>query len=248
MSLPNVVSRDEWITARTALLAKEKAATRARDELSADRRRLPMVRVDKAYAFDGRSGEATLLDLFAGRHQLILQHFMFAPDWDEGCSSCTASIDELSAGLIEHLNVRDTSLAIVGRAPIEKILAYAQRRGWDYPFYSSLRSDFNFDFHVTLDESVLPVEYNYRSAREFAKSGVTLHTPGEPPAEQPGYSMFLRDGDTIYHTYSVFARGCEMLGGSYYWLDLTALGRQEDWEEPKDRAIKARGAMPNFAE
>jgi predicted dithiol-disulfide oxidoreductase (DUF899 family) len=247
MSLPDVVSQDEWIAARKALLAREKAATRERDALSAERRRLPMVRVEKEYAFDGRDGAATLLDLFDGRHQLILQHFMFAPDWEDGCSSCTAAIDELSAGLIAHLNVRDTSLAIVGRAPIAKILAYAQRRGWDYPFYSALGSDFNFDFHVTLDESVQPVEYNYRSAEEFAAAGVTLHEAGEPPAEQPGYSMFLRDGDTIYHTYSLFARGTEMLGGSYYWLDMTALGRQEDWEEPKDRAIRARSAMPNFA-
>jgi predicted dithiol-disulfide oxidoreductase (DUF899 family) len=236
MSLPKVVSRDEWLEARKALLAREKEMTRQRDALNADRRRLPMVRVEKDYVFTGPDGEASLLDLFEGRSQLIVRHFMFDPSWDDGCSSCTAGADEISDGLMEHLHVRDTTLAVVARAPIEKIEDYKARRGWTFPWYSSYGSDFNYDYNVTLDESVAPAEYNYRDL-----------TGGENvEGEYPGQSCFLRVGDDVFHTYSSYARGAEMTGGSYYYLDLTALGRQEDWEEPEGRSESARGAEPNF--
>ncbi|GAB2961214.1 DUF899 domain-containing protein [Amycolatopsis acidiphila] len=248
MSLPQVVSREEWLVARKELLAREKAATRARDELNAVRRRLPMVELGKEYVFTGAAGKATLLDLFEGRHQLIVQHFMFGPDWDAGCPSCTAAADEISAGLLQHLNVRDTTLAVIARAPWEKVRAYQASRDWNFAFYSSYGSDFNYDFHVTLDESVLPVEYNYRTAAEHRAAGTEGYVDGEQPLERPGHSCFLRVGDDVFHTYSVYGRGDESLGGSYYFLDLTALGRQEDWEEPKGRADSVRAAVPDFAE
>jgi predicted dithiol-disulfide oxidoreductase (DUF899 family) len=247
MSLPQVVTREEWLTARKELLAREKELTRARDALNAERRRLPMVEIDKEYMFDGPKGRATLPDLFDGRRQLIVQHFMFGPTWDEGCPSCTASADEISNGLLEHLHSRDTALVMVARAPLAKIEQYRARRGWTIPWYSSYRSDFNYDFHVTLDASVAPVEYNYRTEVEHRQAGTSHYVEGEQPIERPGLSCFLRDGDRVFHTYSTFARGDEATGGTYYFLDLTALGRQEEWEEPKGRAAAARGAVPDFA-
>ncbi|HEX2742656.1 MAG TPA: DUF899 domain-containing protein [Rubrobacter sp.] len=236
MSLPKVVSRDEWLAARKELLAKEKEFTRQRDTLNAERRMLPMVRIDKDYVFEGPEAKAGLLDLFEGRRQLIVVHFMFDPGWDAGCSSCSASADEISDGLLEHLHTRDTTLVHVSRAPLAKIEAYKASKGWTFPWYSSYGSDFNYDFHVTLDESVVPAEYNYRTDVE-----------GEQPSEAPGRSCFLREGDNVFHTYSVYARGLETVGGSYYFLDETALGRQEEWEEPKGRAADARGAIPDFS-
>jgi predicted dithiol-disulfide oxidoreductase (DUF899 family) len=247
MSLPKVVSRDEWLAARKELLAREKELTRQRDALSADRRRLPMVKIEKDYAFDGPDGRATLLDLFDGRRQLIVGHFMFDPSWDDGCSSCSAGADEVSDGLLEHLHTRDTSFAYVSRAPIEKLERYKAKKGWTFPWYSSYGSDFNYDFHATLDESVAPLEYNYRTRPEHEQAGTSHYLEGEQPIEEPGTSCFLHDGDTVFHTYSTYARGAEMLGGSYYWLDLTALGRQEDWEEPKDRSSDPRAAHPDFS-
>ena len=244
MSLPDVVSREAWRAARVDLLAQEKAMTRARDALNTKRRELPMVRIEKDYVFEGPDGSVRLLDLFDGRRQLIVQHFMFDPSWEDGCPSCSAAADEISAGLLEHLHARDTTLAVVSRAPIEKIERYKARKGWTFPWYSSNGTDFNYDFHVTLDESVAPVEYNFRDKEELEQAGIGWLADGS--SEQPGYSVFLRDGDQIFHTYSMYARGTESLGGSYYFLDLTALGRQEDWEEPKDRAASGRGAVPNF--
>jgi predicted dithiol-disulfide oxidoreductase (DUF899 family) len=245
MNLPKVATREEWLVARRQLLAEEKAMTRARDALNTKRRQLPMVKIEKDYVFEAPSGKARLLDLFDGRCQLIIQHFMFDPSWDDGCSSCTAGADEISDGLLRHLHVRDTTLAVVSRAPTDKIEAYKAHRGWTFPWYSSYGSDFNYDFHVTLDESVTPLEFNFRDKAELEAAGQGWLADGS--SEQPGHSMFLRDGDTVFHTYSMFARGAEMLGGSYYFLDLTALGRQEDWEEPKGRAIDARGAVPDFS-
>jgi predicted dithiol-disulfide oxidoreductase (DUF899 family) len=238
MSLPQVVSREQWLAARTALLAREKEMTRARDALNTTRRELPMVRVDTPYAFQGPDGEVGLADLFDGRRQLIVQHFMFDPEWTDGCTSCTAAVDEHSAGLDRHLAARDTSFAMVSRAPLAKLEDYASRRGWTVPWYSSYGSDFNYDFHVTLDPSVAPPVYNYR---EFDMEAGESH-------EMPGASCFLRDGDDVFHTYSMFARGTETLGGAYAFLDLTPLGRQEQWEKPEGRADGARAAMPNFAE
>ncbi|GAA1841858.1 DUF899 domain-containing protein [Pseudonocardia ailaonensis] len=230
MTLPEIVSREEWTAARTALLEREKELTRARDALSADRRRLPMVEIGKDYRFD--DGRAGLLDLFEGRRQLIVGHFMFDPEWDEGCPSCTAGADEVSDGLRLHLASRDVTLAYVSRAPLAKIERYKAARGWTFPWYSSHGSDFNYDFHVTLDPAVAPVEYNFRAE--------------DLTGEAPGLSCFVRDGERLFHTYSQYARGAEWTGGSYAFLDLTALGRQEEWEEPKGRSDVGRGAVPIF--
>jgi predicted dithiol-disulfide oxidoreductase (DUF899 family) len=248
MSLPNVVSREEWLTARKELLAKEKELTRRRDALNAERRRLPMVRIDKDYVFEGPEGNVGLVDLFEGRLQLILGHFMFDPSWEDGCPSCSAGADEVSKGLLEHLHARDTTLAYVSRAPLEKLERYKAKKGWTFPWYSSYGSDFNYDFHVTMDESVAPLEYNYRTKAEHEQAGTAYYFEGEQPIEEPGSSYFLRDGDTVFHTYSTFGRGAEQTGGSYYFLDLTALGRQEDWEQPKGRAASARAAIPDFSD
>jgi len=248
MSLPEVVSPAQWRSERVKLLAEEKAMTRARDQLNAKRRRLPMVAVEKPYVFYGRDGEKSLVELFDGRRQLIVVHFMFNPAWEDGCPSCSASADELSDGFIRHLNARETTLAHVSRAPIQKVEDYRARRGWTFRWYSSLGSDFNYDFHVTMDDSITPAEYNYRSRAEHERAGTGYYFDGEQPIEEPGISCFLRDGERIYHTYSTFGRGCEATGGSYHWLDLTALGRGEEWEEPKGRAFGAREAKPDFAE
>jgi predicted dithiol-disulfide oxidoreductase (DUF899 family) len=245
MSLPEVVSQEQWIAARRELLVKEKAMTRARDSLNVERRQLPMVRVEQAFEFEGPSGRVGLLDLFDGSRQLIVQHFMFDPSWDDGCPSCTAASDEISDGLLAHLRARDTNLVVVSRAPLDKLMRYRATRGWTFPWYSSYGSDFNYDFNVTIDASVAPVMFNFRTLPELEQHG--LGWLGEGSSEQPGYSMFLRDGDDVFHTYSVYGRGTEMLGGSYYFLDLTALGRQEDWEEPKGRADNPRANVPDFS-
>jgi predicted dithiol-disulfide oxidoreductase (DUF899 family) len=246
MNLPQIVSGDQWLAARKELLAREKELTRMRDALSADRRRLPMVRIDKDYVFEGPQGQVGLPDLFAGSSQLIVQHVMFDPSWDEACPSCSASIDEHSAGLLSHLRARDTSFALVSRAPLAKIEAYRLRKGWTIPWYSSYGSDFNYDFHVTLDPSVAPIQYNYRDKAELEQAGLSWITAS--PSEQPGLSCFLRDGDAVFHTYATFGRGTEQVGGAYGFLDMTALGRQEEWEEPKGRVGKPRKAIPSFSD
>jgi predicted dithiol-disulfide oxidoreductase (DUF899 family) len=234
VGLPEVVSRKEWVDARTAFLVREKELMRARDALNADRRRLPMVRIDKEYVFGGPAGAASLLDLFEGRRQLIVQHFMFAPEWEAGCPNCSAFADEV--GHLAHLNAAATTFAAVSRAPWDRIAPFKQRMGWTFPWYSSHGSDFNYDFHVTLDESVAPIEYNYRTRAEHERAGTDYYIQGAQPFELHGVSCFLRDGDAVFHTYSTYARGCDMLGFTSNFLDLTALGRQEDWEEPKGRA------------
>ena len=247
MSLPEIASHEEWLEARRQLLAREKEMTHRYDALNADRRRLPMVRIDKPYQFAGPGGEASLLDLFEGRRQLIIQHFMFDPSWDDGCPSCSAAADEMSDGLLSHLHARSTTFAAVSRAPLARIDDYRSRRGWTFPWYSSAGSDFNYDFHVTIDESVAPFEYNYRDKQGYVDAGQRGFAESEQPFEMPGHSFFLRVGDRVFHTYSMYARGAESLGGSYYFLDLTALGRQEEWEEPKGRADDVRTARPDFA-
>ena len=153
MSLPKIATRDEWLAARIALLEEEKALTRRRDELSTKRRNLPMVEVEEDYTFEGPNGTAHLIDLFDGRTQLIIYHFMFDPSWEDGCPSCTAGTDELCEGLFEHLHVRDTSYAMVSRAPLDKLERWKAKRGWDIPWYSSEGSTFNQDFGVTIDAS-----------------------------------------------------------------------------------------------
>ncbi len=229
MSLPRIVSREEWLVARRELLRHEKEVTRVRDALNADRRRLPMVEMEKDYVFHGPGGEASLLDLFEGRRQLIVDHFMFDPSWEDGCSSCSGRVDQY--GNLAHLHDRDTTMAVVSRAPLEKIERFRARKGWAFPWYSSYGSDFNYDFHVTLDEAVVPVEYNYLGRAELEQKGLS-----DPSGELHGTSAFLRDGDRVFHTYSTYARGTEQVGGTHYYLDMTALGRQEEWEEPKGRA------------
>jgi predicted dithiol-disulfide oxidoreductase (DUF899 family) len=208
MKLPPVVSPDEWQVAREELLAKEKEATHARDALAAERRRLPRVRIDKDYVFEGPGGNASLLDLFEGRRQLILYHFMFGPNQDVGCDGCSMFVDNV--GHLAPLHARDTSLALVSRAPLARIEPYKKRMGWTVPWYSSFGSDFNVDFGVS-PESPRPTEYQ--------------------DGESFGLSVFFRDGDDVYRTYFTSGRGTEALGSSWTFLDLTPLGRQEDWED-----------------
>jgi predicted dithiol-disulfide oxidoreductase (DUF899 family) len=250
MSLPDVTSREEWLTARKALLAREKEFTHQKDALNADRRRLPMVAVEKEYTFEGPGGAAALVDLFGGLRQLVVYHFMFDPSWDDGCSSCTAGCDEISTGLLEHLGARNTAYAVVARAPYEKIAAYKEKRGWTFPFFSSSKSDFNYDFHATIDESKVPLEINYRTRADLEAPEPTKldwALDQEQPFEVPGFSFFLRDGAAIFHTNSTFARGTEECSDSYGILDHTALGRQEDWEEPKGRADDPHPTNPDFS-
>jgi predicted dithiol-disulfide oxidoreductase (DUF899 family) len=240
LSFPEVVSREQWTEARRRLLAQEKEMTRRRDELNAERRRLPMVKIEKDYAFDGPKGCAALADLFEGNSQLIVQHVMYGPDWEAACPGCTAWIDELSEAVLTHVRSRDTGFALVSRAPFAKLEAYRTSRGWTAPWYSSNGSDFNYDFQATLDASRPQLEYNFRPEPELVAD--------EPSTEMPGFSCFLRDGDEIFHTYSTYARGTEYLGSSYTLLDLTAFGRSEDWEEPKGRAPRLHGADPTFTD
>ena len=246
MSLPKIATRDEWLVAREELLAKEKDLTRRRDALSIERRNLPMVEIEKDYVFDGPNGRARLVDMFEGRPQLIVYHFMFDPEWDDGCPSCTAGTNEISEGFLEHLRVRDTTYAMVSRAPLEKLERWKAKQGWDLPWYSSFGTDFNYDFGVTIDESVGQDRYNFRSKAEFEAMGSSFFD-ADQPFEMPGRSCFLQVDGRVFHTYSQYARGLESTGGSYYFLDLTALGRQEEWEEPKGRSESVRSATPDFS-
>jgi predicted dithiol-disulfide oxidoreductase (DUF899 family) len=247
MSLPKIATRDEWLLARKDLLAREKELTRRRDELNVERRQLPMVEIEKEYVFDGPNGHVRLIDLFEGRAQLIVYHFMFHPEWDDGCPSCTAGTDELSPGFLDHLHLRDTTYAMVSRAPLAKLERWKAKKGWDLPWYSSNGSDFNYDFGVTIDASRGFDTYNLRTLDEFAAIGQESMKTAEQPYDMPGRSCFLDIDGRVFHTYSQYARGLESTGGSYYFLDLTALGRQEDWEEPKGRSQSVRSATPDFA-
>lgn len=222
-TLPATVSRDTWLAARKQLLAAEKAATLALDRLNAQRRALPMVPVDKPYLFDTPDGEASLLGLFEGRRQLIVYHFMFHRDRGEGCPGCSFLVDNL--GHLAHLHARDTTLALVSRAPLAELLRFQVRMGWTLPWYSSWGSDFNYDFHASQDEAVAPVEYNYRDQAEMLARGETGNLTGE----LPGISVFLRDGERVFHSYSSYARGLDTLLTTYHYLDLTPFGRGEGW-------------------
>lgn len=215
-AIPKIASQEEWRTERLKLLAHEKELTKQHDRVRAERRRLPMVKIEKEYQFDGPGGKRSLRDLFDGRCQLIVYHFMFDPNWDEGCPGCTGFVDAL--GDLSMLPERDTTFVLISRAPLPKLDAYKAARGWDRTWYSSFGSDFNYDYHVTLDESVAPTEYNYRNEKEIK-------------GEEHGLSVFFRVGDDIFHTYSVYARGTEALTDSYALLDTTPYGRQEDWED-----------------
>jgi predicted dithiol-disulfide oxidoreductase (DUF899 family) len=226
------VSREEWIEARKALMAQEKELTRARDRLGEARRALPWVRVEKAYAFDSIDGRKGLADLFRGRPQLVVQHFMFAPGWDEGCKSCSFWADGFER-IIPHLAARDTTLVAVSRAPLEKLAAFKRRMGWTFDWVSSEGCDFNYDYAVSFTQDQI-------------KSGGKVYnfgTAGFGIEEAPGISVFYRDADgSIFHTYSCFARGLDMMNATYHYLDLTPLGRHEeglpypmDWVRLRDR-------------
>jgi predicted dithiol-disulfide oxidoreductase (DUF899 family) len=222
---PPVTSREEWLRKRKELLAEEKELTHHRDRVNAMRRRLPMVRLDKTYEFEGVEGKRTLAQLFEGKHQLIVYHFMFDPEWEKGCPGCTKYINAL--GDRSMLGELDTRFVVISRAPLAKLQAYKAQKGWDIDWYSSYGSDFNYDFHTTLDESVRPIEYNYRSNAEWAaKEGKPL-SKGEAHAE----SVFFREGDQVFHTYTTYGRGMEMASNAYGLLDLTPYGRQEDFED-----------------
>ncbi len=213
-----VVSPDEWIAVRKELLGKEKELTRLRDQLAAERRTLPWVRVEREYVFDGPQGKVTLADLFEGS-QLIVYHFMFHPDWREGCPSCSFVVDHLD-GTIPHLAARNVSLVVVSRAPLAKIEAFKKRMGWRFRWVSSFGSDFNYGYHVSFTPEPKvrgKVDYKY-GMEEF------------PSDEGPGLSVFYSDPETgeIFHTYSAYARGLEPLIGTYTLLDLVPKGRDED--------------------
>jgi predicted dithiol-disulfide oxidoreductase (DUF899 family) len=228
---PPIVSPDQWLAERKKLLAHEKELTEHYDLVNAERRRLPMVKIEKAkiekdYLFDGPNGKSSLRDLFEGRRQLIVYHFMFDPAWDQGCSGCTSFVDAL--GDLSLLNQRDTTFAVVSRAPLAKLYAYKAQKGWSVAWYSSFGSAFNYDFHVTLDPKVAPAEYNYRSKAEMAAAkGHSVLMEGE----EHGLSVFFQIDDDVFHTYSAYARGTESLTDAYRLLDTTPYGRQQDFED-----------------
>ncbi|HEY6399334.1 MAG TPA: thioredoxin family protein [Solirubrobacteraceae bacterium] len=227
-----VVSREAWLAARTAFLAEEKRFTRLRDELSRQRRELPWVRVDKEYVFDGPSGKETLAELFDGRSQLIVYHFMFSPAWDEGCKHCSFWADNFN-GIDVHLTHRDVSFVAISRAPLARIEAFKRRMGWSFKWVSSFESDFNFDYQASFTPEATrsgPAIYNY----------ATMDGRDE---DREGCSVFYRDEQgAVFHTYSCYARGIDMLNGAYHYLDLAPKGRDEDgleftqsWVEYHDR-------------
>jgi len=226
MSVPRIVAADEWLAARKELLAAEEQAAAALADIGERRRELPAVRVEKEYLLEGPAGKVTLLEMFEGRLQLIVQHFMFDPAWDEGCPVCSFQADNV--GSLAHLNARNTTFAAVSRAPIGKIEPFRQRMGWSFPWYSSLGSDFNYDFHVTHDEDIAPIEWNFRTKQELIDMG---HAWATRPGEQGGVSVFYRDGDSVLHTYSGYRSVSGLLCCTDQYLDLTPLGRQDETVE-----------------
>lgn len=212
-----IVSKEDWLNARKELLAREKEFTQARDQLSAQRRNLPCVKVDKEYRFEGPNGTESLSDLFERRSQLLVYHFMFDPDWNEGCKSCSFWADNYD-GIIVHLNNRDVTMIMISKAPLEKLNAFKKRMGWNFKWVSSFGSDFNRDYNVSFTAEELEqgkAYYNYKLGTFPAK-------------EAPGISVFYKNenGD-IFHTYSCYARGLDMLNGAYHFLDLVPKGRDE---------------------
>jgi predicted dithiol-disulfide oxidoreductase (DUF899 family) len=218
MTPTKIASRQEWLEARLALLEKEKAHSRARDELTREREALPWVKLEKTYTFAGPAGSVSLTDLFGDRSQLIVQHFMFDPQWDEGCKLCSFMADHMDPSVV-HLAQRDTAFAAVSKAPLEKLIAYKKRMGWSFPWVSSADSDFNRDFDVSFTDEELAqssCRYNYRDGVSF------------PAREAPGISVFARDDEgNVYHTYSVYGRGLEKVMTAYDLLDMVPKGRDE---------------------
>jgi predicted dithiol-disulfide oxidoreductase (DUF899 family) len=226
ISHPRILARDQWLAERKELLGHEKDLTKHYDGVNAERRRLSMVKIEKDYVFDGPNGKLNLKDLFEGRRQLIVYHFMFDPGWDKGCSGCTSFVDAL--GDLSLLNKRDTTFVVVSRAPLAKLETYKAQKGWNIAWFSSFGGDFNYDFHVTLDPKVAPAEYNYRNKAEMAAAtGHSVLMEGE----EHGLSVFFQLDEDIFHTYSVYARGTESLTDSYRLLDTTPYGRQQDFED-----------------
>ncbi len=212
-----IVSQDEWGAARKALLAKEKEFSRTRDALSAARRELPWVKVEKDYLFDGPAGKEMLADLFAGKNQLMIYHFMLGPGWVQGCPSCSFLADHFDGANI-HLAQRDVAFVVASRAPLAEIDAYKKRMGWRFKWVSSYGSDFNYDFHVSFtpeEKAGGKVEYNYAEGKF-------------PSEEAPGLSVFIKDGGAMFHTYSTYGRGLDIIIGAYNMLDLAPKGRDED--------------------
>lgn len=230
-----VVSQQEWLDARIALLTKEKALTRLHDELARERQELPWVRVDKEYVFDSPEGRQTLGDLFEDKSQLMVYHFMFGPDWEQGCQSCSMATDSMDANYV-HLTHRDVAFVLVSRAPMERIAPFKKRMGWSAPWVSSHDSDFNYDFAVSF------------SNEEPKKNWYNFGTSGHPSDEAPGLSAFFKDADgAIYHTYSTYARGLEGILGVYALLDMAPKGRDEEglpwpmaWVKHHDRYETAK--------
>ena len=217
MNKPQPVSQQQWLTARKVLLEQEKALTRLRDEVAEQRRALPCTEVLIDYSFTGPAGDKTLAELFQGRSQLLIYHFMYGPDWQAGCKSCSYLADHFDA-MLPHLQARDVSMAVISRAPIDTLSAFKQRMGWQFDWLSSVDNTFNRDFHVSFTEREQRdnrIYYNYNETNYFS-------------SEAPGLSVFYRDDDgTIYHTYSCYARGLDMLIGTYNFLDLVPKGRDE---------------------
>lgn len=216
---PSIVAPEKWLAARRELLREEKEFSRLRDQLAARRRQLPWVKVDKTYVFDAPHGKVTLADLFGAHSQLVIYHFMFGPDWEEGCPSCSFVCDHINGATL-HLAARDVSLVMVSRAPLSKIAAFKQRMGWQFPWVSSHENSFNRDYHVSFTPEEMgkgEVFYNY-AMESF------------PSEEAPGASVFYKDSTTgeIFHTYSTFSRGLEPLIGTYVLLDMVPKGRDED--------------------
>ncbi|NEV02566.1 DUF899 domain-containing protein [Bradyrhizobium uaiense] len=218
MSQHTIVSREQWIAARKALMISEKELTRAREAVSRQRRELPWVKVDQDYVFDGPDGKVTLRDLFKGRPQLVVQHVMFAPEWDAACKSCSFWVDGFER-MVPHLAARDTTMVAISRAPLAKLEAFKKRMGWTFDWVSSGTNDFNYDYGVSFTQGQIDAgdaKYNYGT------------TPLYGP-ELPGISVFFRDEEgSVFHTYSTFARGLDMMNAAYHYLDLTPLGRHEE--------------------
>lgn len=230
LPLPPIVSRAEWLAARKELLAEEKRLTRARDALAARRRRLPMVKLEKRYVFAGSDGEHPLVGLFDGRRQLYVHHFMWNEEKQEHCPGCTQAAEIVfnNPAFRDFLADRDVTFVAISRTPLARIEQRKRERGWTFPWYSSAGTDFNYDFHVTLDQDRAPIEYNYRNKAELIASGLAAD---QLKGDWPVNSVFLRDGDDVYHTYSAFTRGLDHLFAPFNFLDLTPYGRQEDWED-----------------
>jgi predicted dithiol-disulfide oxidoreductase (DUF899 family) len=218
IEIPKIVSENDWLAARRELLRKEKEFTRLRDELTAQRRELPWVKVEKRYEFEGAQGRQTLPELFDGQSQLIIYHFMFDPGWEAGCKSCSFWADNFNP-IVVHLRHRDTTMMAISRAPYEKIAAYKKRMGWTFNWVSSYGSDFNFDYHVSFTPEEL-------AKKEGLYNFVTQNPQS---SELPGVSVFYRDpAGTVFHTYSAYARGIDLLNTAYNYLDITPKGRDEE--------------------